>query len=93
MGMEQEPFRAYKLPEEKEDEQRETFTISINKEERILLDQCKKILQQEKDSTAIKQLALEVGAKVLHEEKVLGILATVMNNYRKNKRLGIVTFD
>ncbi len=53
----------------------------------------KSIIQQEKDSIALKQLGLEIASEVLHDKKLKAFLKTVMNNYRKNKRLGIVTFD
>jgi hypothetical protein len=87
MGLKQEPFRKYHV-----NKQIDSFTIRLNSEERKSFEENKYLLQQEKDSTAMKQLA-EIGAKVLHEEKVKQILELVMNNYRKNKRLGIVTFD
>lgn len=88
MTIEKTPFVKYN-----ESESLDVFTIRLNEEERKLLDSLKLILQQEKDGTAFKQLALEIGAKVLQEEKVRGILEVVLNNYRKNKRLGIVKFD
>ncbi len=87
MTIKQEPFKKYH-----EEKQADSFTVRLNPEERKILNECKYILQQEKDSTAIKQLA-EIVSKVLQEQKVKQILELVMNNYRKNKRLGIVTFD
>ncbi len=88
MSIKKEPFRRYNL-----DKSADAFTVRLNEEEREIFDKCKLILQQEKDSTAIKQLALEIGSKVIHDEKLKGFLSVVMNNYRKNKRLGVVTFD
>jgi len=70
----------------------DTFTIKLNQEERTEFEKWKYLLQQNKDSTAMKQLA-SIGAKVLLDEKTKEILSVVMNNYRKNKRLGIVDFD
>jgi len=87
MVIKQQPFRKYNF-----DTQKDTFTIKMNKEEREEFDEWKYLLQQEKDSTAIKQLA-RIGAKVLLEEKVKLINEIVVNNYRKNKRAGIVTFE
>jgi hypothetical protein len=87
MGIKQEPFKRYN-----EEKVADSFTVRLNAEQRLELDNAKKILQQAKDSTALKQLAA-IGAKVLQEEKILEILGVVMNNYRKNKRLGIVDFD
>lgn len=82
------PFEPQKLEEDRE-KQKLVFTVKLNKEERELLDRCKSIIEQPKDSTALKQLAW-IGAKVLHEEKIGFILATSFKNRGKNKRLGIV---
>jgi|24BtaG_2_1085350.scaffolds.fasta_scaffold03110_8 hypothetical protein len=88
MKLEQKPFRVYH-----EEKQIDSFTIRLNAEERKLFEECKYILQQEKDSTAMKQLALEIASKVIHDKKIKGFLGVVLGNYRKNKRLGIVSFD
>ena len=90
--IQKKPFKAYKLEEEKKDDKRETFTVSINKEERTRLNEDKKLLQQEKDSTALKQLA-ELGSNVLHSDLTGKSLRIVLGNKRRNKRLGIVEFE
>ena len=87
MVIKQKPFVKYNL-ENKVD----TFTVKLNPEERKEFEQDKHLIQQQKDSTAIKQLAA-IGAKVLREDKIKTINAIVLGNYRKNKRLGIVDFD
>jgi len=87
--LEQKSFRRYHLVQ---DDKRETFTVSINAYERSLLDKCKVILEQKKDSTALKQLAW-IGAKVLHDEKTAYVLASIFKNKRNNRRSGIVEFD
>lgn len=74
------------------EKKKDTFNIHLNAEERQKLEEMKYLLQQEKDSTAMKQLA-EIGSKVLLDEKTKAVLGIVLNNYRRNKRLGIVTFD
>jgi hypothetical protein len=71
---------------------RDIFTVSLNKKEREELNKSKIILEQTKDSTALKQLAW-IGAKVIHEEKVSYILASIFKNKRNNERLGIVDFE
>ena len=86
------PFEATMLDEEKDKIKWETFTVKINEQERLELNQWKKLIQQSKDSTALKQLA-RIGAKVLLEEKTKLILEVALNNYRKNKRMGVVDFD
>lgn len=70
----------------------ETLSLKLNSEEREILDKCKMILEQPKDSTALKSLAW-IGAKVIQEEKVSYILATLFKNKRNNNRLGIIDFD
>ena len=87
MTIEQQPFTRYN-EEKKED----TFTCKLNADERKLLEECKEILEQEKDSTCLKQMAW-FGAKVLREDKTRYLLETIFDNKRKNKRLGIVTYE
>ena len=70
----------------------DVITVKVNEEERQLLEQVKKVIEQEKDSTALKQLAW-IGAKVCTHPLMMIILETIYDNKRKNKRLGIVTFD
>ena len=88
----QKPFVKYKLDEEKDNEKRETFTVSLNKAERQELEDDKKILQQSKDSTAIKQM-WRIGRIVLHDDMTGKILKEILQNRNRNKRLGIVEFD
>ena len=91
MPLKKEPFRKYHLDEEKQDK-RETFTISINKEERKRLEEDKMFLQQSKDSTTMKQLA-ELGHIVLHDDLTGKISRVILGNKRRNKRLGIADFE
>ena len=83
----QEPFRKYNL-EKKVD----SFTIRLNEAERIQLEADKKIIEQTKDSTALKQLAL-IGSNVIHEKKIIALLGTLFKNKRNNKRIGVVDFE
>ena len=89
MSIEQKPFIRYN--EEKKDD---SFAVKLSKDgtERRLLEDCKKILQQPKDSTALKQLAW-IGAEVILDQKVRRLLEAVTGNKRKNTRLGIHDFD
>lgn len=87
MSLEQEPFQRYH-----EEKKLDSFTVRLNKEERDFLDSCKKIIEQSKDSTALKTLAW-IGAKVIQEEKTRFILGTVFKNKRKNQRTGIIEFE
>ena len=78
--------------EEDRSELKDTFTVRLNKEERGLLDDDKKLLEQPKDSTALKQLA-HIGRIVLHDPATTRIILTVFKNKRKNKRIGLVEFE
>lgn len=91
MGLIRKPFEAQKLEEDREQDKL-IFTCKLNKEERAILDQCKILLEQPKDSTALKTLAW-IGAKVIHEEKTLFIITTLFKNKGNNKRLGIVEWE
>ena len=91
MPIEKKPFESYQLDEEK-DSKREILTISINKEERERLNGNKKLLEQPKDGTAIKQM-MEIADFVIHDNFFGKMLKLVLDNKRRNKRLGIIDFD
>lgn len=74
------------------EKKQDSFTVYFNKQEREEFEAWKYLIQQEKDGTAIKQLA-RIGAKLLDDNKTKVILEVVLNNYRRNKNLGIVTFE
>ena len=80
----QESFRKYN-----ENKESDTFTVKLNLQERRSLDDLKIIIRQNKDSTALKQLA-EIGAKVLLQDSTRAIIDTCLNNQRKNSRTGIL---
>ena len=88
MTLDKQPFVNYKLQEQKDQEKGKIFTIRMNEEELKNLKQCQSILQQEKDSTTLKQLAM-FGMYVLHDRSTAYILDVLNDNIRKNKRLGI----
>ena len=89
-GIIQAPFRKYHLDEEGKDQ--DTFTLRLNKEERVQLDRDKKAIQQKKDSTAIKQL-WKIASIVIHDQKMRQIIDTIQGNKRRNERAGIVEFE
>lgn len=88
MVIEKKPFTPYKLEEEREKETGKIFTIRLNEEEVKNLRKAQNILQQEKDSTTLKQLAM-FGLYVLHDRSTAYILEVLGDNIRKNKRIGI----
>lgn len=87
ISLETKPFVRYN-----EEKNRDTFTVSMNKGERELLNKCKIVIEQQKDSTALKTLAW-IGAKVIHEEKTGYILGVLFKNKRNNERAGIIDFE
>ena len=88
MSIVQQPFRKYVFDEDKDDSKGKVFTIRLNAEEIENLREAQNVLQQEKDSTALKQLAM-VGLYVLHDRSMAYVLGVLNDNIRKNKRLGI----
>ena len=87
-----EGFASTRLEEEREKDKRETFTVSINKQERLNLDADKKALEQTKDSTAIKQM-WEIGRFVLHHDKIGVISQMIMANRNRNKKRGVAEYE
>lgn len=88
MVIEKKPFRKYDTDNKKKD----IVSVKLNAAERKQLEKDKSIIKQTKDSTAIKQLAA-IGSKVIHDKKTREVLDIILNNSRKNERLGIVEFE
>lgn len=88
--LEKKPFVNYTLEEDKKKE-KDIISIRIMPDERLLLNSCKKIIEQPKDSTALKTLAW-IGAKVIHGEKEKYIIETLFKNKRNNRRNNVVDF-
>ena len=82
------PFYSTRTEEERADDKRKVFTISLNQEEQAMLLEDMKALKQIKDSTALKQL-WKVGRIVLHSQETGQIIDVVFENLRKNERIGI----
>ena len=89
MSIEKEPYRSYTLEDNKDD----VVKARLNKEERLMLNRGKKILEQPKDSTALKQLA-EIGLSYVEHDKKTGVLlGLIFKNKKNNKRSGIVEYE
>ena len=85
-------FRSYTLDEDKQDKGFVVITLKLNAEEQAQLIQDKKLLEQTKSGTAIKQL-WKIGSKVVFQEKTREVIEIVKGNIRKNKRSNIVDFE
>jgi hypothetical protein len=68
MTLEQKPFVNYKLDEEKELDEGETFTIRLNKKERKILNTWKRHFDIKSDGKTLKILALTIAPNVLHRQ-------------------------
>jgi hypothetical protein len=79
-------FISTKLEEERSN--RDIVSVSLNAQERQLLDQMKKAMQQTKDATAIKYLAFTVGFNVIHGKSAYVILGEQFRNLQRNYKTG-----
>ena len=87
--IQEKPFTPMRLEEERAQDKSEVLTIRLNLKEREQLNEAKRFIQQDKDSTAIKQLMFIGLQKVLHDQETHYILDVVLNNRRKNERTGV----
>ena len=85
------PFSGTKLEEEKNPDEL-IFTVRLNTKEKAWLQEGKKIIQQQKDSSALKQLA-EIGFKCVTTPENKLLLELIFNNKRKNQRTGLSEFE
>ena len=88
MALKHEPFTKLRLDEDKLNDKRKIFTISLNIEEYNLLIEDMKLLHQAKEGTALK-LLWKVGRDVLHDQKTGRIIRLIFDNQRKNERIGL----
>lgn len=89
MSIEKQPFTSYTLEEDKNKDDK-TFTTRLTPNDKIWFLPAKKFIKQEKNSTAMKQLAKIGAVVVLHDKKMAAILDIVLGNKRRNDRIGIV---
>jgi len=66
MALEKKPFRLY---DETGKKKQDVVSLKINPKQRELLEECKKILNMDRDGTVIKALMLS-GSKVLLDPKI-----------------------
>jgi len=81
-------FATTKLEEER-NKSDITFSSRLSAEDLEWFEPAKRIIQQPKNSTAMKQLAKLGYYHVLHDEKIKELLKTVVDNFRKNQRTGV----
>jgi hypothetical protein len=88
--IEKQPFVKYNVEDDKK--KVDVFSVKLNPEQRSLLEECKYLIEQPKDSTALKTLAW-IGAKVILADPTAYIIKSLFKNKKNNERLGIPDFD
>lgn len=63
-------------------EKKDYFSVRLNKEERKMLDDAKRILAVDRDSTALKELA-ELGYNVIHGFLLGKIIKKILKRLRR----------
>jgi hypothetical protein len=91
MELKRPPFVSTKLECER-DPNVHVVSVKLNSQERRDLEDGMTLLQQEKESTALKQLAW-LGLQVVHDPKNELLLTILSGNLRRNDRLGIVAVE
>ena len=81
--LEQEKFRKYHLKKKID-----SFTTRLNEDERAMLEKCKAILGENKDSTAYKDV-FKIGFNVLHSSLVKQTITTLFKKKAQNKPVDI----
>lgn len=89
MVLEREAFERTRLDEERAKDKGSVFSVWLNNKEIAELERYKELLQQEKDSTVIKQLA-ELGKILIDSDLTGSVMSLVFKNIKKNDRLGIL---
>jgi methylphosphotriester-DNA--protein-cysteine methyltransferase len=85
------PFVNYTLEEEKNPLDI-TFTVRITPKD-TWFNEAKKLINQPKNSTALKQLA-EIGFEnVAHDRLISKIFNIIKDNLRRNERIGVAESD
>lgn len=92
MVIEKEAFSPQKTSEEREAQRGKTIGVWFNDEELARLKEYGVWLQQEKSATIIKQM-VELGAKLIDDPKTDALRGVLLNNARKNLRLGVQIVD
>jgi hypothetical protein len=88
MALEKVNFVPYKDQAERDLDISKVISVRLNIDERERLNSSKTVLQQSKDSTALKLLA-DIGYHVLHDQLTGQLIATILKNEERNKRSGV----
>jgi hypothetical protein len=85
MTIEKQPFQ--RLSQEGE-LKRDIVNISLNDDERAMLEQIKRVLRENKDSTALKQMMIYGLKNLLHDDPTRYLLGLQFKNFRNARISG-----
>jgi len=85
-------FYSTRDEEDRAKDTRKVYTVSLNLKEQAMLLEDMRSLSQIKDSTALKQL-WKIGRFVLHSSETGEMLKIILDNLRKNERMGIIDVE
>ncbi|RLC36718.1 hypothetical protein DRH27_04815 [Candidatus Falkowbacteria bacterium] len=92
MTLERKPFDSLRLEEDRIKDKGAVFSVWLNNKEIDELGRYKELLQQEKDSTTLKQLA-ELGKLLIERDLTGEVMKLVLSNMKKNERLGLLYIE
>lgn len=84
------PFERQKLDEEKAKKKGTKVTVRLNEEEYARLKEVMVIIEQPKESTALKTMFELAHANVVQDRFTAILLATIFKNKRNNYRSGVL---
>ena len=93
MAIDKQPFKPYRLEEERAKDKRKVFPVSLNTFEIDMLGECMQLIEQDQPSKAIRQLFHIAHAYLIHDQKVNVVLGTLFKNKKNNERRGVADFD
>lgn len=86
-------FEPQRLEEERAKDKRTVMSVSLNQEEQAMLEECKQLLEESKDSSALKQMFIIGYQFVIHDPATRAVLAQLFKNKARNEREGIPDFE
>ena len=92
MSIKREAFESTRLEEERSKDKGQVFSLWLNNGEIADLVMYKELLQQDKDSTTIKQL-VELGKILIDSDLTASVMSVVLSNIKKNERLGLLYIE
>lgn len=90
--IEREAFESTRLEEDRAKDKGAVFSVWLNNKEIAELGRYKELLQQDKDSTTLKQLA-ELGKLLIDSDLTGSVMSVVLSNIKRNERLGLLYIE